>query len=197
MYQNINWEKDINNSEGVGKNFLYGSENDPAKIISRTRWVTIVFALIFIALIYFFSRNLIGNRWSLLPAFLFGFSPLLLAHGHYATGDILTALTIGLSVISFTSFLDHPSRKRLLLAGLAFGAAQATSFTALALIPVFALLISVFYLNKVIQDRPITPREDRMEIFAKRAFRYFRYFIGSVTLYPSYRLFVCINTMPR
>ncbi len=176
--QNINWEKDINNSEEVSKNFLYESGNSPDNIIDQTRWVTIFFSLAFIALIYFFSRNLIGNWWALLPAFLFGLSPTLLAHGHYATGDILTALTIGLSIISFTAFLDRPSKKRFFLAGLAFGAAQASSFSALTLIPYFALLTAVFYCNQVRQDWPITPRENRAEIFTKRALKYFRMILG-------------------
>lgn len=87
------------------------------------RPLPIILTLFLTFFIYIWSKELIGRWWALLPAFLFAFSPTVLAYGHYATADIILSLGIFLAIVSFLNFLTRPSLKN-----------------------AFAVLICIFYL---------------------------------------------------
>jgi preprotein translocase subunit Sss1 len=82
-----------------------------------------------------------GARWALLPAFLFAFSPTVIAHGHYVTTDIAASFGFLVATYGFVHYLLHPSLRTLLYAGLAFGVAQLLKFSAILLVPFFILLV--------------------------------------------------------
>lgn len=171
----LSWQQDINGQWTTGEQFLYGSGNDADQIINSARFVPILLTLILIIAVYFFSKELMGRWWALLPTFLTAFSPTILAHGHYVTTNIGATLGSLLATWAFINFLISPSRKKLLLAGLAFGIAQLMQFSAFLLIPYFLILITIFYLVSVIRDWQTTdPAKGRFRRFSIRAYRYFR-----------------------
>ena len=102
-----------------------------------------------------------GNWWALLPAFLFGLSPTILAHGHYVTTDIGAAFGILLATYFFVHLIESPSTKNLWFAGLAFGIAQLTKFSTPFLVPLF-----IFRSSRALGPRHV-PRP-RKEMLARR-----------------------------
>lgn len=136
--------------------------------------MTIVLATLTTFIIYFWSADLIGRSWALLPAFLFAFSPTVL---HAAsTGDVIIIETLALfaALFAFLHFLLHPERRYLVAAIIATGVAAIASGYSIFLIPLFILLMLVFYLASVGRDWQFTPAEARAKRFGIRAFRYFR-----------------------
>ena len=189
------WKKDINGQWVMGTNFLYGSGNAADYIIRSARIAPIILTLLLMVLIYAWSAKILGKWWGLLPAILFGLSPTVLAHGHYVTTDIGAAFGIVLGTYFFLKFLFSPSLKNLIVAGLAFGIAQLTKFSAVLLVPYFIILIIFFFAWTVLRDWKTTGVEARFKRFSLRAWHHLRsvviiFAVGyAVVVYPVYFLF--------
>lgn len=156
LFQNLNfptessaWTKDINGQWEAGAKFLYESGNDADQIINWARGGPILLTLILIIFIYVWSRELMGRYWALIPAFLFSFSPTVLAHGHYVTTDVGATLGIFLATYYFVKSLFEPNQRNIFLAGIAFGIAQLMKFSAVLLIPFFIFLAIIFYFWRI------------------------------------------------
>lgn len=140
------WTTDINGQWIAGTQFLYESGNDSEAIVRLSRLAPMLLTILFIVLIWVWSRELMGPRWALVPAALFALSPHVLAHGHYVTTDIAAAFGILLATWTFLKFLYTPGKKTIVWAGLAFGVAQLLKFSAVLLIPYFVALVILFLL---------------------------------------------------
>jgi len=138
------WTSDVNGQWAAGAQFLYESGNNADQIIQTARFGPMLLTLLLIILIYVWSKELIGRWWALLPTFLFSLSPTVLAHGHYVTTDVGAALGIFAATYYFIKYLTNPDNKHLVYAGLAFGIAQLMKFSAVLLIPFFAVLAIIF-----------------------------------------------------
>jgi len=175
------WKSDINGQWAVGTQFLYESGNDADQIIRWARFGPMILTLILIFFIYWWSKELLGPWWALLPSALFAFSPTVLAHGHYVTTDIGAALGIFISIYYFIKYHLQPSRKNLIIAGLAFGIAQLLKFSAVILIPYLIVLLIFFYGAKVYRDLKITS-----EIFKRFKNLLLIFLVGFLLVYPFY-----------
>lgn len=189
------WTSAINGQWNMGAKFLYESSNNADRIIRWARIAPILLTIFFIVFVYIFSRELLGKWWALLPTLLTALSPTILAHGHYVTTDVGAALGIIFALYYFLKFLNSPSRRYLIYAGLAFGVAMITKFSAVLLTPFFLFLVVVFYFASVVRDWPFTESGRWFRRFLIRGFRYLRsvaviFFIGYVlVVYPIYFLF--------
>ena len=132
-------------------------------------------------------RAAYGIWWALLPSFLFGLSPTILAHGHYVTTDVGAAFGILLGTYFFIRFIETPSTKNLWLAGIAFGIAQLTKFSTPFLVPLFIFVLLVLW----IRDMFLRPRREMLGAgwrYLKKLI--FIFLIGYVCIvYPIYFLF--------
>lgn len=138
------WQKDVNGQWDAGAAFLYGSGNDPTQLIRIARIMPILLTLLLILFVYFWAKKRVGPIWALLPASLLSFSPIILAHGHYVTTDVGAALGIAVGIYFFVKYLELPSGRNMLWAGLAFGFAQVLKFSTVLLIPFYSLLFLVW-----------------------------------------------------
>ncbi len=182
------WQNDVNGQWQAGAQFLYESGNDADKIIQWSRLGPMLLTILLIFFIYAWAKELIGRWWALLPTFLFGLSPTVLAHGHYVATDLAAALGIFIASYYFIKFLLEPSRRHLIFSGLAFGIAQSMKFSAVLLVPFFAFLILVFFVWKIKNEHPK---------FVKTLLRYLFslisiFIIGYLIVYAVY-LFFTIN----
>jgi dolichyl-phosphate-mannose-protein mannosyltransferase len=134
------WTRQSNAEWTVGRQFLYESGNDANRLLLAARAGPMLLTLLTTAVLYIWSRRRFGPLWGLLPAVLFGLSPHVLAHGHYVTTDVAAACGVVLATWAFLEDLHDPSAAKLMLAGIAFGAAQISKFSAVLLIPYFILL---------------------------------------------------------
>mgnify|MGYP001607591414 CR=1 FL=1 len=199
LFQNLNfpldgsaWQKDINGQWQVGAQFMYESGNDADQIIQWARLGPILLTILLLIFIYIWAKELIGRWWALIPAFLFGLSPTVLAHGHYVTTDVAAALGIFIASYYFIKFLLKSSLKNLIFAGIAFGIAQLMKFSAVLLIPFFGLILIFFCLSKARNDYPSF--FSGLVKFFKIFIRYIFYliiifFIGYILVYIIYFIF--------
>jgi len=189
------WQNQINAQWDVGAQFLYQSGNNANEIIQTARIFPILITLLVLLFIYLLARGIMGNWWALLPAALFALDPTVLAQGHYVTTDLGAAFGVIFATYYFLKFIESPSTKHLWFAGLSFGVAQITKFSAPFLVPLFIFLAFVLWLRNIIVEHGTMERSRRFKTFLMRGFRWIWrlilvFAIGYVFIvYPIYFLF--------
>jgi 4-amino-4-deoxy-L-arabinose transferase-like glycosyltransferase len=148
------WTNDVNGQWEAGNQFFYQLGNDADQLVTNARIFPIILTLLTILLIYIWSRELLGGRWALLPAFLFGLTPTVLAHGHYVTTDVGATLGVLLATLGFTKFLTKPKTGNVILAGIALGIALLVKFSNNLLIPFF-IILTIIYFAFVVPKGPL------------------------------------------
>lgn len=128
----------------LGNAFLYHSGNDPASIIFWSRLPMILLLLALGAFLFFWARKLLGNIAALAVLALFAFSSNFLAHGRLVTTDVAAALGILIALYFWIEFLKQHSKAKILKAGAALALAFLLKFSAVLLIPFFAV-ITILY----------------------------------------------------
>ena len=120
--------------------FLWNYNREWAdQIVYLSRWPMMLLAIVLAAFVYRWARALYGPGGALLALTLVVFDPNLIAHGRLANTDIGATTFIFIAAYAFWEYQRRPCWRRLLLAGVACGLAQATRFTALLLFPIFGL----------------------------------------------------------
>ncbi len=111
------------------------------------------FGLTSMLLIYIWSRELLGKWWALMPAFLFGFSPIINAQGRYFTAP--TAATFGFLLASylFMKFLNSRTNKHLFWAGIGLGIALLINPSDVVLVPIFIIILLFFWFGETIRTK--------------------------------------------
>jgi hypothetical protein len=129
-----------------GKRFLY-RWNDADTLFRRSRTAIALLACALAAGVFAWTRRHWGLPAGTLALFVCVLSPDVLAHGQIVSTDLGAALFIFLTVAAFERATERATWGRLAAAGAAFGAALATKYSALVLLPVLGLLAlaSVFW----------------------------------------------------
>lgn len=141
-----------------GKEFLY--QNDPDKILGRTRTVAASLTLLAALVVFFGTREMFGRGAAFIAVALLTFDPNLLAHGALITTDVGLACFMFLSVYLFYRFVKSPSAVRLIMAGVAVGLVLAVKHTGFLVLPIlFLLTLSEIIFNVV--DRKKIGRDAR------------------------------------
>lgn len=130
------------NQTQLGRQVVYGSGEDPGRLMLLARLPVIVLTLLFGLVVLLFARDLAGPVGGLVALALYAFSPDVIAHGSLATLDVPAAGFLLTSVWLLWRARHRPGRY-LPLAGLALGAALATKMSALAAVPVLLLLVGL------------------------------------------------------
>ncbi|HEY6343735.1 MAG TPA: phospholipid carrier-dependent glycosyltransferase [Bryobacteraceae bacterium] len=89
------------------------------------------------------ARATFGPAAALIALVLYSFDPTIIAHGRYVKNDVPLALFAFLACIAWGAFLKRPAALRLLAASVALGLGLATKFSALYLLPVFAIVLVI------------------------------------------------------
>jgi len=120
--------------------FLWNYNRERAdQIVYLSRWPMMLLTLVLAAFVHRWAWALYGPGGALLALTLVAFDPNLIAHGRLASTDIGTTAFIFIAAYMFWEYQRRPCWRRLLLAGIACGLAQATRFTALLLFLIFGL----------------------------------------------------------
>jgi hypothetical protein len=155
------WQKYVNGQWDVGRAFLYESGNDADKIIQWARIFPMLLTLATALLVYLLAKKLFGPYWALLPFFLFAFSPVVLAHGHYVTTDLAAAFGTLLIFTFVIPKLINPTPKNLIIAGIILGIAQLCKFSLLIFYPLLILFVLIWEIVHLIEKKkmqmPIKP----------------------------------------
>ncbi|MFY9493520.1 MAG: glycosyltransferase family 39 protein [Minisyncoccia bacterium] len=153
LFQKINfdaehpaWKKDVNGQWAFGPHFLFGSGNNPDAIAWGARLAVMVIFILLGLLVYKWGKERYGATAGLLALTLTVLSPNIIAHARYVTTDVGAALAFVLAIYFFVKYISQPSKKHLIYAGLAFGAAQLIKFSAILLIPLFIFVGFVYWI---------------------------------------------------
>ena len=135
------WHDDINGQWDQGRIFLYESGNDADKILFWARLPVILLTLLLGWLFFSWVRSRFGPETALLALTLFSFSPTILAHSRYVTTDLGAAFGFFIGIAAFLAFLENPSWKNTVLAGIAFAAANLLKFSLVLLVPMYVIIL--------------------------------------------------------
>ena len=111
------------------------------------------FDIISIFLIYVWSRELLGKWWALMPTFLFGFSPIIIAQGSYLTAPTAAIFGFLLASYLFMKFLNNRTNKRLFWAGIGLGIALLVNLSDIVLVPIFLVILLFFWFGETIRTK--------------------------------------------
>lgn len=128
----------------LGTEFIYRSGNNPREIIFWSRLAMIMLMVFLGWLLFWWTRRTTNSAIALGALALFAFSPTFLAHGRLVNTDVGAVLGAFLAIIFWLKFLDAPSWKNVLLAGISFGAAMLLKFSLILLIPFFAIITLLY-----------------------------------------------------
>ena len=125
--------------------FLLQNKDMMESMIFASRMPMILLGLLLCISVFFFAKKLYGAKAGLLASFLTALSPNILAHTRYVTTDLGITLFYFLSVYFLWRFLQKQTWKNLILLGVVLGCAFASKFTALFIIPVFGILLLIWF----------------------------------------------------
>ena len=130
--------------------FLFNSGNDLDRILLFSRIPNILIAVFLGLLIYLYSRRLNGFLAGVISLSLFAFSPSFLGNSPIVTMDAAVSCFYFGTIFFLTYFIENRQNLFLLLTGLFLGLSLAAKFSALLLIPVLYVLVTIaaFYFFK-------------------------------------------------
>lgn len=169
---------------GFGADFLYHNRIPADTLLLLGRGVIMALSLGLGLLLALCARRWFGAGPAVLALFLYALDPTMIAHSRYVTTDLIAALTIFLACWTWGGYLLERRAARLLLSGMALGAALLSKFSAVVLLPVFALL----YLARWWQEQnPIADPAHRLSLphFARAGAACL--LAASLTIYAGYQ----------
>jgi hypothetical protein len=133
----------IRDDVGFGFAFMYHNRvsADTMLMAARSSIILLTAALGFLMAAW--TRRRFGNGPALLALALLAFDPNILAHGHYATTDLGATFFIFAACIAWDAFLGSRRKLHLVLAGILLGFAIGTKFSAVMLLPAYAILYAI------------------------------------------------------
>lgn len=135
--------------------FNYDYLKDPFLLWPRI--VVVIFTILLALSVYIFSRKLYGLKSAYLALLLFIFEPEILAHGHYATTDIITTFFVFINIFLLWYWRDNFTWRKVIIFSIFLGLAFSTKISTLPF-----LLFSTAFLM-VIKNKP--------EIYKKISFK--------------------------
>lgn len=164
------WAMDLNGQWDMGRIFLYEAGNDPDKILHWARFPMMLLAVLFGCILYIWTQRRFGDGTALLTLFLFAFSPTFIAHSRYVTTDLAASLGFLIGILTFIDFLEQPSQKNIIRAGVALGVAQLLKFSLVLLLPIYALG-AFLWLVSTHMYKPAPSWKDRLTEITRSGFR--------------------------
>jgi len=128
----------------IARQFLYENRVDADTLLMAGRLMTVLVTLSFGAVLAGWTRKRFGTAAGLFALFLFTFSPVVIAHGHYITTDMMVTAFLVCTCLSWLDYLDTGTTRQLFQTGVLAGLTFASKFNGLILIPVLVLLYVVY-----------------------------------------------------
>ena len=129
-------EENLGFIQWLSQKLLYQTRPGADAILIACRLPMILLSALFGLTVFFWARALAGGAAGLVALALFVFSPEMLAHGRLITNDAGGALFMTLSIFLFWRAGGGGKITPLIFSGLAAGAAAATKYAALSLLPI-------------------------------------------------------------
>lgn len=138
-----------------GQVFLYETNSNSGNMFFWARMTIVMLGVLLGFFLFQWTKELLGWWPAFFALVLYSFNPNIIAHSQVTTSDIGFCLFFFLAIYTFYRLVTNPSRLRLLAAGLTFGLAMASKFTAIILLPVyFVILIGLFACKRTAMGIP-------------------------------------------
>jgi 4-amino-4-deoxy-L-arabinose transferase-like glycosyltransferase len=131
-----------------GHAFFYEQSVPVEKWLFAGRAMIALFSAATGLLVFFQSRAAFGWRGGFLSLVVFAFSPSFLAHGALATSDVVMTFFFFAAVSAWWRHLEHPGPVNAALSAIVFGLATVAKFSAILLLPMFALMALIWLLSQ-------------------------------------------------
>lgn len=128
----------------LGKIFLYSNPYQGRLLLFLSRLMVLVFAIPLAITIFLWSRKLWGITGGLFSVFLFALEPNLLAFSGIASPDFVSAFFVLFALYWLERFVTAPRLSTFFLTSLGVAFALATKFSALLLIPLIIIVLSIW-----------------------------------------------------
>ena len=143
LFLDVRWDRDdfafkVGRPWEFGKRFLF-RWNDAETLLFWGRLPIVALGAALLVAVFLFTRRRYGENAALLALFLGALNPDLLAHGAIVSTDLGIAFFSFLAVTAFVRVVERVTLLRVAQAGLAVGAACATKFSGLGLVPMLGL----------------------------------------------------------
>jgi 4-amino-4-deoxy-L-arabinose transferase-like glycosyltransferase len=139
----------------ISYQFFYESGNDHWPLLLGARAVNLLFSVGIAWLAFVWARSLAGDLAGFVALTLAALSPTLLAHGPLATTDVPAAFFLAASVGAFWWHLQVRDGRRLALSAVTFALACVTKYSAVLLLPIYAILVVVHWLASPPAERRV------------------------------------------
>lgn len=143
-FSTSDWTTALNSQWEFGRRLIYDSGNDADKIKFFSRLPMLLFYIGSAIVIFRWGVELFGETGGILALILFLFSPTVMAHSRFVTTDVPALFGVLICLYTFIHYLQKPTRKHLLVAGVAFGIALLLKFSTFLLGP-FILVVGIAY----------------------------------------------------
>ncbi len=131
-----------------GNRFVYRNARDADTILLWGRLPVVLLTMLLGWAVFSWGQALYRHpEAGLLALFLCAFDPNILAHGRLATNDLAVTCFSFIAVYRFWKLLSSPSWANVTWAGLTFGVAQVSKFSAVLLAPILMLLATLWFLS--------------------------------------------------
>jgi hypothetical protein len=127
----------------MGIDFLYHNHASADSLLFAGRAVTMVLSLLYLGASAWIIRRRLGPAAALLTVSLCAFDPNLIAHARYITTDFPVTAFYFVAALLWMEYLISGRLRDLVLAALGFALALVTKFSALLLLPGFAVLYAI------------------------------------------------------
>lgn len=129
------------------RDFIYDNYISADTILLLGRIPMMLLSLLLGFFIFFWAKKLFGVMPAIFSLTLYIFYPNIIAHSRYVTTDVGVTLFFLMSIYFFGRYLSKPSSGRLIVAGIIFGLAQVSKFSAVILLPIFIILYIIKWWN--------------------------------------------------
>jgi hypothetical protein len=130
----------------TGHTFFYELGNDAGRLLREARAMNSLFGAAVLLLAGWWAWRLFGPAGALVTLLFGTLDPTLLAHSGLATSDMAMTFFLLASVSAWWWQLHDPRRRALLVSALTFGLACVAKYSAVLLLPLFALLTAMAWL---------------------------------------------------
>jgi hypothetical protein len=137
------WAK--NEQVEFGQAFLYRNRMPADRILFASRCVTILCTALLGLWLALWTKARAGSVAALIALALFAFDPNVIAHGRYATNDLMLTLFAFGTVVLWDRAMRSGKPLDFTAAGIFLGAAIGTKYSGLFLLPALAILAAVAY----------------------------------------------------
>jgi 4-amino-4-deoxy-L-arabinose transferase-like glycosyltransferase len=134
--------------------FITGRAVLPAEMLVG-RGVSVLAGTLCIPLAYWLGKRLSGRGVGLLAATLVALSPTLIMHSQFVTPNILVTLMSLAAIVTVVRLTAQSRRRDFVLAGIALGAAVASKYNAVFLVPAYLVAYLMLFGRSILRRREI------------------------------------------